>query len=220
MREHAIIVLLVVGFGLLFVGLRQMKNVQRNVSIGELIDSRINLRRLSDFLAEQDCQYLINLSQAGFARSTVVVNGQPVVDTGRTSSSYMVPSEDPVAKRIQSKCAQIVGVPVSYIEQLQVVRYRPGDMFSPHHDWYKPDYVQKENKQRLHTFFVYLNDIEDGGETRFPKLDKQFKPEEGTALYWVNCDNGSCYDESLHQGLPPVGNVKYGLNVWVNNRTL
>lgn len=54
---------------------------------------------------------------------------------------------------------------------------------------------------RILTFFIYLTDVELGGETYFPSLGIDVKPKKGRALLWTNvqdgnpvsCDSGSDY---------------------------
>ena len=37
---------------------------------------------------------------------------------------------------------------------------------------------------RMLTFFLYLSDVEEGGETNFPFLGVSVKPKKGRALLW------------------------------------
>ena len=37
---------------------------------------------------------------------------------------------------------------------------------------------------RILTFFLYLSDVEEGGETHFPLLGISVKPKKGKALLW------------------------------------
>ena len=57
----------------------------------------------------------------------------------------------------------------SLINYLQVLRYEPGQFYKEHHDQNSPRYSAWG--PRLYTFFMYLNDVEAGGETRFTKLN-------------------------------------------------
>jgi prolyl 4-hydroxylase len=71
------------------------------------------------------------------------------------------------------------------------------------------------SSQRQYTIFVYLNDVANGGETNFPKLNVSFKPKKGSAVFWENCVTATeCHEETYHQGKPPIGETKYGLNIW------
>lgn len=97
-------------------------------------------------------------------------------------------------------------LPLRYgFEQFRIKRYLPGEdqRFGPHVD------VQDHNSaRRFLSFFWYLNDVDEGGETEFFDFVNQkqhllIKPKAGTLLMfpplWMY----------PHQGLPPVSNAKY-----------
>jgi 2OG-Fe(II) oxygenase superfamily len=42
---------------------------------------------------------------------------------------------------------------------------------------------------RILTFFLYLSDVEEGGETNFPVLGISVKPKKGKALLWPSVKN-------------------------------
>ena len=76
------------------------------------------------------------------------------------------------------------------------------------------------------TFLIYLNDMpanEGGGGTRFPDLQLEVAPEQGSAVVFNDClDNGEEDQRSLHAGLPP-GNpdtVKYAINGWIRSERI
>lgn len=52
-----------------------------------------------------------------------------------------------------------------------------------HHDYGRED-VGLACGPRILTFFLYLSDVEEGGETAFPKLNISVRPKKGTALLW------------------------------------
>ena len=62
------------------------------------------------------------------------------------------------------------------------------------------DYI---SARRFLVFFVYLNDVKEGGETEFPTLDLQVSPECGTILVFPATWT------FLHRGNTPISNDKY-----------
>ena len=62
------------------------------------------------------------------------------------------------------------------------------------------DYI---SARRFLVFFVYLNDVKEGGETEFPTLDLQVSPECGTILVFPATWT------FLHRGNVPISNDKY-----------
>ena len=97
-------------------------------------------------------------------------------------------------------------------EKWQVLRYEPGQQYTAHFDACNEDtkefhdcVANEENKgwgKRVYTFFIYLNDVEEGGETYFPLLDKGFKPKKATAILWNNLtdDQSKSHPYSKHDG--------------------
>lgn len=53
---------------------------------------------------------------------------------------------------------------------MQVLRYDVGQKYEAHHDYGSED-VQLACGPRILTFFLYLSDVEEGGETNFTSLN-------------------------------------------------
>lgn len=72
---------------------------------------------------------------------------------------------------------------------------------------------------RILTFFLYLSDVEEGGETKFNKLGLKVKPKRGRALIWpsVKNDNPSNWDpRTYHEAMPVIKGKKYAANHWIH----
>lgn len=76
------------------------------------------------------------------------------------------------------------------------------------HGWHFEN-TGNETSNRLVTFMMYLNDIEEGGETEFLYLHKRIKPKAGTMLIWP-----STYTHT-HRGNPPLNGTKYIITGWL-----
>jgi hypothetical protein len=66
---------------------------------------------------------------------------------------------------------------------------------------------------------LYLNDVEEGGETEFPRLGLRVRPKTGRAVLWPSVldSHPNHWDQrSDHQALPVVKGIKYGANAWVS----
>ena len=61
---------------------------------------------------------------------------------------------------------------------------------------------------RQMTFILYLNDVEDGGETEFLYQNRRVKPKAGTLVIWP-----ASYTHT-HRGNPPLSNEKYIMTGW------
>lgn len=70
---------------------------------------------------------------------------------------------------------------------------------------------------RILTFFLYLSDVEEGGETDFPILNISVKPKKGAAVLWpsVMLDDLTKQDpRTVHQAKPVIKGTKYAANSW------
>jgi hypothetical protein len=75
---------------------------------------------------------------------------------------------------------------------------------------YHADWGSSEEKaaRRMMIGMVYLNDVEEGGETEFFHQKVKIKPEQGTLVIWP------AYFTHLHKGHPPISGSKYIMNTW------
>ena len=78
-----------------------------------------------------------------------------------------------------------------------------------YHVWHIEHGNGFENMARSFVFSIYLNDIEEGGETEFLHFSKRVKPKTGRIVIWPA---GFPY---LHRGNPPLSGEKYILTSWM-----
>jgi len=78
-----------------------------------------------------------------------------------------------------------------------------------YHVWHIEHGKGFENEPRAFVFSVYLNDVEEGGETEFLHFSKRVKPKTGRVVIWPA---GFPY---LHRGNPPLSGEKYILTSWM-----
>jgi len=174
-----------------------------------------NVWLVEDFVSEEDAERLLDAAHdANFSTSpTQRSEGQD----WRSSSSALLPRGSPAAHRVAERAAAVCGVPVSFVEDLQVVRYRPGERYQPHLDSEGPDH-------RHWTLLLYLNDPGSGGATGFPLMGLKVMPSPRAALLWENLRPEPDMPRpvrnynTLHDGQAPTGREpKYAVNVWVRN---
>ena len=77
-----------------------------------------------------------------------------------------------------------------------------------YHAWHFED-DGRAYSQRLLVYSLYLNDVEEGGETEFLYYPMRVKPKEGTMLIWPA---GFTH---THRGNPPISNSKYIITGWI-----
>uniref|UniRef100_A0A7S4CXB1 Fe2OG dioxygenase domain-containing protein n=1 Tax=Eutreptiella gymnastica TaxID=73025 RepID=A0A7S4CXB1_9EUGL len=100
-------------------------------------------------------------------------------------------------------------------ESLQVARYEPGQLFMGHQDGFPLITARRNEFQRLATILVYLNDVPEGGNTRFQHLDLSFTPKKGTAVvFFPGFIDGRPDDRLLHEATAAV-DEKWVAQQWV-----
>jgi prolyl 4-hydroxylase len=117
----------------------------------------------------------------------------------------------------------LIEVPLENCEGMQLVHYKPGQYYKPHHDYFQPNssYWDREinrGGQRTWTAFLYLNDVKEGGTTNFPYIDIEVKPKAGRMVLWMNMINGKPNVDSYHEARAPKGCEKWGANIWVREK--
>mgnify|MGYP003636761129 CR=1 FL=1 len=78
-----------------------------------------------------------------------------------------------------------------------------------YHLWHVEHGKGFDNEARAFVFSIYLNDVEDGGETEFLHFSKRVKPKKGRIVIWPA---GFPY---VHRGNPPLSGEKYILTSWM-----
>tara|TARA_R110000796_G_scaffold94539_2_gene199422 strand:+ start:310 stop:906 length:597 start_codon:yes stop_codon:yes gene_type:complete len=81
-----------------------------------------------------------------------------------------------------------------------------------YHIWHLEHGKGFENEPRALVFTIYLNDVEDGGETEFLHFSKRVKPKTGRIVIWP------ASFPYLHRGNPPLSGKKYILTSWLKLR--
>lgn len=179
-----------------------------------------------DFLSAEECAHLIEISEPHMSRSLVSGGDQGVESDGRTGSVHWVPhGETPTTQSIARRTAELVGLPLENAESIQVISYGAGQEYKPHYDaWVAGtetgDRCLARGGQRLVTCLFYLNGLEGGGGTFFPRLDMEVMPKAGRMVLFHNCFPGTTerHDGSLHGGMPPEDGIKWACNLWFRAR--
>ncbi|GKY90287.1 hypothetical protein MPSEU_000002800 [Mayamaea pseudoterrestris] len=185
---------------------------------------------LDDFLTQEECETLIEQGAIqGYERSEDVGRKRfdgtydSIQSEGRTSTNAWCLNdcyEHNVTRAVTQRMEELTGVPESHSEYLQLLKYEPGQFYEMHHD-YIPHHVQRAQGPRILTIFLYLNDVEEGGGTRFTDLDLTIMPKRGRAVIWPSVlDQAPTLKEprTHHEALPVTKGVKYGANAWIHLR--
>ena len=103
-------------------------------------------------------------------------------------------------------------------EGIDVIRYEPGQVLKPHYDANREANLEDVERggQVIATALVYLNDVAEGGRTRFGKLDLHVQPKRGELLLFFPADRNGVFDERTeHEGTQAVDEKWLG-RIWVH----
>jgi prolyl 4-hydroxylase len=183
------------------------------------------LFRFRDLLTREECTHLIALSRP-FLRPAMVLSrktGEAIHDKARRSHNARLinPLRDTVVCNIEERLARLCLLPVENGEPITILRYEPGDEYLPHADYYDPKHPGSaaglaHGGQRVATFLAYLNDVQGGGETAFPRAELSAAPDAGTGILFFNCTpDGEPDPLTQHAGMPVTAGEKWLLSRWI-----
>jgi prolyl 4-hydroxylase len=182
---------------------------------------------LDEVLDHDECAQLIALARPRLTASTIVDpgSGKDTVSMARTSEGmFFRLEENALVARIDRRVSMLMGLPLENGEGLQVLRYPPGAASAPHYDFLMP--ANDANRasiarsgQRVATMVMYLNEVEEGGETVFPEAGFAAGARRGGALWFEYCNAAGQLDpQSLHAGTAPLSGEKWIVTKWMRQR--
>ena len=180
---------------------------------------------LEQFLSLEETERLIELGGTeGYKRSGGVgdVKSDGTVEdkviSGRTSENAWCSGsclKDPTAVTVMNRIADLTNTPEPNSEHLQLLKYEVGQKYDVHHDFIET-HVVRQPGPRILTVFLYLNEVPEGGGTRFPTLDNlTVMPKPGMALIWPSIldeDVNAKDHRTVHAALPVEKGQKFAAN--------
>ena len=197
----------------------------------EIIHHDPKIYTIQKAITPEECEHFKKLTSNFMERSTVSALGKKQkkgdLDNRRTSSNCWVRHEhDKITHRVGSRISELIQMPLDHAEDFQVLHYEDAQEYQPHLDTFDPtldttgQYLGNGG-QRIVTALAYLNDVEEGGETNFPNIDKKVFPETGKIVVFHNCieDTNKPHPDSLHGACPVLKGEKWAFNLWFRERS-
>lgn len=194
---------------------------------------------LVNFLSDSESEHLITLGREQGYRLSGMLEEENSEEYRTSVNSWCTGecADDLVAKEVIGRISRTTGIPTDYSEPLQMLQYMPGQRYKEHHD-VDHDSFDLPNGPRILTFFLYLNDVREGGATRMVDLkyggdsdedeDASYTPvpltifpRKGMALVWANLNDEDLTtkeERTWHEALPVIRGIKYGANAWFRIR--
>ncbi|NRD79841.1 2OG-Fe(II) oxygenase [Bacillus sp. BRMEA1] len=172
---------------------------------------------LGNVLSDKECDALIRLSMDRLRRSKI--GSTRIENELRTSSSmFFQEGENEEIARIEKRISQIMNIPVDHGEGIQVLHYKKGQEYRAHFDYFSSE-NKAVNNSRISTLIMYLNEVEEGGETLFPKLNLSVSPQKGMAVYFEYFYQDQTLNElTLHSGAPVIKGEKWAATQWMRRK--
>jgi len=210
----------------------------------KVVSVRPRVFTIENFLTIDECKELIRLGlDQGLTESTL--HASPLAKQNRDTSTrsstnaWLSRATSTLTEKIYKKAARLTKIDEnlfqnfhdssaqhhSIAESLQVVRYKKGEEYTPHHDFISPSINNRYQPSRFATLLIYLNDVKEGGETRFPRAVNdnnseglEITPKAGSAvLFYSSLEDGNFDDLSQHGGNKVLKGNKWLANLWVRN---
>jgi prolyl 4-hydroxylase len=183
----------------------------------EVVHRKPLIFTVDNFLSEDECKLIIEKCRDKMERALIGTGENAKVSEIRTGTSYFwryLDDED--GFQIFKKISMLLNKPGRNFDPFfQVINYGVGEEYKTHVDP-SPERNRVEGiKHRKLTCLFYLNDVDGGGETEFPKLNLKIKPMRGRMIYFDNYKkDGSINYDTLHRSMPVLSGEKWAFNLW------
>ncbi|WP_137894827.1 2OG-Fe(II) oxygenase [Ramlibacter sp. 2FC] len=176
-------------------------------------------------LDDAECEALIAAARPRLSRSLTVAmasDGEEVNEDRTSEGMFFTRAESPLVARIEARIARLLRWPQENGEGLQVLCYRPGAEYKPHHDYFDPQQpgtptILRRGGQRVATLVIYLGEPDKGGATVFPELQLAVAPRRGNAVFF-SYERPHPSTRTLHGGAPVLAGEKWIATKWLRER--
>jgi prolyl 4-hydroxylase len=179
---------------------------------------------LDDMLSADECDELVRMARLKLQPSTIVdpsTGHHAVIDARSSRGTFFSINENNFIEKLDTRIASLMHMPVENGEGLQILNYQVGAEYQAHFDYFPPAdpgsavHLQKGG-QRVSTLVIYLNDVDQAGETTFPAVGLSVVPKKGSAVYFEYCNSAFQMDPmTLHAGAPVAAGEKWIATKWM-----
>lgn len=192
----------------------RIRTADKEISIVGKLDEPLVLL-LDNVLSGAECDALIDLALTRMQRAKIG-SAHELSEVRTGSSMFFEESENEGIQTVETRVSELMNIPLSHAEPLQILHYKAGEQYRPHLDYFTSGNVANN---RISTLVMYLNDVEEGGETYFPSLRLTVAPKKGSAVYFEYFYNDPRLNElTLHGGNPIAAGEKWVATQWMRRQ--
>ena len=197
--------------------------INKNDNNLEVLSKDPRIIVIKNFLSNEICDHFVKLSNGKLERALVSSETKGIVSKGRSGSNCWINhNKDDITLSVANRISNIVEIPLENAESYQIIYYDKSQEYFNHYDAWDFNDIERSKRnlnkggQRLFTALVYLNNVEEGGSTKFTKLNIDVKAEKGKLLIFENVyeDTNIRHYYSEHAGRPVIKGEKYAFNLW------
>lgn len=179
-------------------------------------DPRAQIFRVHNFLSEEECSKIISLYKGRTQPSRISTDAENY----RASKCCSLPTvhlEESIETSLDLdvRMSNCLNIHPTHGEGTEFEYFQSGDFFKVHTDFFDSSTFTESQiaafeGQRTWTFVVYLNEVENGGETVFPEMDGlSIQPRAGMAVAWNNLTkDGETNGFVVHEEKPVLKGFK------------
>ncbi|GBG07354.1 proline hydroxylase [Paenibacillus sp. MY03] len=198
--------------------IQSVYSIDNHIITATVLNEEPLLMKFDRVLSDEECQALIDSAASRLEKSKLA--NKEVSQIRTSSGMFFDENESPLITIIENRISSLMHVPIVHAEGLQVLKYEPGQEFKEHYDFFGSNNPSSDNN-RMSTLIIYLNDVEEGGETTFPSLEITVKPVKGSAVYFEYFYSNQALNElTLHSGKPVIRGEKWVTTQWMRKQRI
>ncbi|XP_034662709.1 prolyl 4-hydroxylase subunit alpha-2 [Drosophila subobscura] len=178
-----------------------------------------------DVISASEISQLQEMATPGLKRATVYKSSASrsvVVKTRTSKVAWFTDAFNELTERLNRRISDMTNFELLGSEMLQVMNYGLGGHYDKHYDFFNASSatnLTQMNGDRIATVLFYLTDVEQGGATVFPNIQRAVFPQRGSAIVWYNLlDDGETNPQTLHAACPVLVGSKWVCNKWIRER--
>ncbi|GIP28611.1 2OG-Fe(II) oxygenase [Paenibacillus sp. J23TS9] len=198
--------------------IQSVYSIDNHIITATVLNEEPLIMKFDHVLSDEECQALIESAASRLEKSKLA--NKEVSQIRTSEGMFFDKNESLFITIIEDRISSLMQVPIAHAEGLQVLHYEPGQEFKEHYDFFGPNTPSSQNN-RISTLIMYLNDVEEGGETRLPNLGITVKPVKGSAVYFEYFYNNQTLNElTLHSGEPVIRGEKWVATQWMRKQRI